>query len=90
MTDLSLKSSYNRQEAGKSKNCVIKKDLSRFGREYIEAGRWIEIGRRGLQCGGSFHKAHMNAQKILYFSEKSFVVPIKNFVNFQPLRGDSR
>ena len=23
-------------------NCVIVKDLSRFGREYIEAGRWIE------------------------------------------------
>ena len=28
-------------EAGKV-NCVIVKDLSRFGREYIEAGRWIE------------------------------------------------
>ena len=28
-------------EAGRV-NCVIVKDLSRFGREYIEAGRWIE------------------------------------------------
>ena len=28
-------------ESGKV-NCVIVKDLSRFGREYIEAGRWIE------------------------------------------------
>ena len=66
-------------EAGKV-NCVIVKDLSRFGREYIEAGRWIEktypaLNVRFISVTDQFDS------KTADFSEKSFVVPIKNFVN---------
>lgn len=66
-------------EAGKV-NCVIVKDLSRFGREYIEAGRWIErtypaLNVRFISVTDRFDS------KTADFSEKSFVVPIKNFVN---------
>lgn len=65
-------------EAGKV-NCVIVKDLSRFGREYIEAGRWIEktypaLNVRFISVTDQFDS------KTADFSEKSFVVPIKNFV----------
>ena len=66
-------------EAGKV-NCVIVKDLSRFGREYIEAGRWIEkiypaFNVRFISVTDRFDS------KTADFSEKSFVLPIKNFVN---------
>ena len=66
-------------EAGRV-NCVIVKDLSRFGREYIEAGRWIEktypaLNVRFISVTDQFDS------KTADFSEKSFVVPIKNFVN---------
>ena len=66
-------------KAGKV-NCVIVKDLSRFGREYIEAGRWIEktypaLNVRFISVTDQFDS------KTADFSEKSFVVPIKNFVN---------
>ena len=66
-------------EAGKV-NCVIVKDLSRLGREYIEAGRWIEktypaLNVRFISVTDQFDS------KTADFSEKSFVVPIKNFVN---------
>ena len=66
-------------EAGKV-NCVIVKDLSRFGREYIEAGRWIEktypaLNVRFISVTDQFDS------KTADFSEKSFVVPIKNFIN---------
>ena len=67
---------YKRQKV----NCVIVKDLSRFGREYIEAGRWIEktypaLNVRFISVTDQFDS------KTADFSEKSFVVPIKNFVN---------
>ena len=66
-------------EAGRV-NCVIVKDLSRFGREYIEAGRRIEktypaLNVRFISVTDQFDS------KTADFSEKSFVVPIKNFVN---------
>ena len=58
-------------EAGKV-NCVIVKDLSRFGREYIEAGRWIEktypaLNVRFISVTDQFDS------KTADFSEKSFV-----------------
>ena len=61
-------------------DCVVTKDLSRFGREYIEAGRWIEktypaLNVRFISVTDQFDS------KTADFSEKSFVVPIKNFVN---------
>ena len=57
-------------EAGKV-NCVIVKDLSRFGREYIEAGRWIEktypaLNVRFISVTDQFDS------KTADFSEKSF------------------
>lgn len=66
-------------EAGRV-NCVIVKDLSRFGREYIEAGRWIE------KIYPAFHVRFISVtdrfdSKTADFSEKSWVVPIKNFIN---------
>ena len=66
-------------EAGKV-NCVIVKDLSRFGREYIEAGRWIERTYPALNVRFISVTDHFDS-KTAEFSEKSFVVPIKNFVN---------
>ena len=66
-------------ESGKV-NCVIVKDLSRFGREYIEAGRWIEkiypaLNVRFISITDQFDSNTAD------FSEKSFVVPVKNFLN---------
>ena len=66
-------------ESGKV-NCVIVKDLSRFGREYIEAGRWIEkiypaLNVRFISVMDQFDSNTAD------FSEKSFVVPVKNFLN---------
>ena len=66
-------------ESGKV-NCVIVKDLSRFGREYIEAGRWIEkiypaLNVRFISITDQFDSNTVD------FSEKSFVVPVKNFLN---------
>ena len=66
-------------ESGKV-NCVIVKDLSRFGREYIEAGRWIEkiypaLNVRFISVTDQFDSNKAD------FSEKSFVVPVKNFLN---------
>ena len=66
-------------ESGKV-NCVIVKDLSRFGREYIEAGRWIEkiypaLNVRFLSVTDQFDSNTAD------FSEKAFVVPVKNFLN---------
>ena len=61
-------------------NCVIVKDLSRFGREYIEAGRLIEkvypaLNVRFISVTDNFDS------KTADFSEKSFLLPVKNFVN---------
>ena len=66
-------------ESGKV-NCVIVKDLSRFGREYIEAGRWIEkiypaLNVRFISVTDQFDSNTAD------FSEKSFIVPVKNFLN---------
>ena len=59
---------------------LTQEDLSRFGREYIEAGRWIEkiypaLNVRFISVTDQFDSNTAD------FSEKSFVVPVKNFLN---------
>lgn len=66
-------------ESGKV-NCVIVKDLSRFGRDYIEAGRMIQ------KIYPAFHVRFIaitdNYDSLTAdMTESSLVVPIKNFVN---------
>lgn len=60
-------------------NCVIVKDLSRFGREYIEAGRYIEklfpaLGVRFIAINDSYDTAHLDASS-------SLILPFKNLIN---------
>lgn len=61
-------------------NCVLVKDLSRFGRDYIEAGRFIQKTFPALNVRFIAVTDHFDS-KTADTSEKSLVVPIKNFVN---------
>lgn len=61
-------------------NCVIVKDLSRFGRDYIEAGRLIQktfpaFSVRFIALNDNFDSLTAN------FNETALVLPVKNFVN---------
>lgn len=61
-------------------NCVIVKDLSRFGRNYIEAGRYIEkifpyLGVRFIAINDNIDTAfEMNASE-------EMLIPFKNLIN---------
>lgn len=60
-------------------NCIIVKDLSRFGRDYIECGKYIEkifpqLGIRFIAVNDGFDTASAN-------SADSIVVPFKNLIN---------
>lgn len=60
-------------------NCVIVKDLSRFGREYIEAGRYIEklfpaLGVRFIAINDGYDTAYLDASS-------SLILPFKNLIN---------
>jgi len=66
-------------EAGKV-NCVIVKDLSRFGRDYIETGRYIQktfpaLGVRFIALTDNYDSSSADT------GEKSIVLPVKNFIN---------
>lgn len=66
-------------EAG-NVDCIIVKDLSRFGRDYIEAGRLIQktfpaFSVRFIALNDNFDSLTAD------FNETSLVVPVKNFVN---------
>ena len=66
-------------EAGKV-NLIIVKDLSRFGREYIEAGRYLQkvFPAAGVRfIAGTDHYDSLTADR----TEKNIVIPVKNFVN---------
>ncbi len=61
-------------------NCVIVKDLSRFGRDYIEAGRFIQkiypaLNVRFIAITDNYDS--LTADK----AESSLILPVKNFVN---------
>ena len=66
-------------EAGRV-NCVIVKDLSRFGRDYIEAGRYIQktfpaLGVRFIALTDHFDSISADT------GERSILLPVKNFIN---------
>ncbi len=61
-------------------DCVIVKDLSRLGRDYIEAGRLIqkmfpEFGVRFIAINDNYDSLTAD------FNEESLVLPVKNFIN---------
>ena len=62
-----------------SVNCVIVKDLSRFGRNYIESGRYIEkifpmLGVRFIAVTDHFDSLEDNAGN-------EMIIPFKNLIN---------
>lgn len=66
-------------EAG-NVNCVIVKDLSRLGRDYIEAGRLIQKTFPAFHVRFIALTDNFDSQTADN-STKSFVVPVKNFIN---------
>ncbi|WP_455582894.1 recombinase family protein [Dysosmobacter sp.] len=65
-------------KAGKI-NCVIVKDLSRFGREYIEGGRYLEklfpsMGVRFIAISENIDTFHLDGAS-------SLMMPFKNLIN---------
>ncbi|MCD7785679.1 MAG: recombinase family protein [Oscillospiraceae bacterium] len=60
-------------------NCVLVKDLSRFGRNYVEAGYYLEtifpeLGVRFISLGDSFDSLRSE-------DSDSIILPLKNIIN---------
>lgn len=69
-------------------NCVIVKDFSRLGRDYLEAGNYIEkvfpkLGVRFISVNDDYDSLHQRAQV------DSLIVPFKNLLNEQYSRDTS-
>ena len=61
-------------------DCIVVKDLSRFGREYIDAGRYIErmfpaMGVRFIAINDNYDSASVGDQA------NEIVIPFKNLIN---------
>ena len=61
-------------------NCIIVKDLSRFGRNYIEVGRYIRtlfplLGVRFIAINDNFDSAEANNLS------NDYIIPFKNIIN---------
>ncbi len=61
-------------------NCIIVKDLSRFGRNYIETGRYIQqifpfMGVRFIAINDHYDSGHMDSQA------DNMLLPFKNLMN---------
>lgn len=61
-------------------NCVIVKDLSRLGRDYIEVGRLIQktfpaFFVRFIAINDNFDSLYAD------FNERDLIIPVKNFIN---------
>lgn len=61
-------------------NCVIVKDLSRFGRDYIETGRYIQKIFPALSVRFIAITDHYDSLKA-DLGESGIVLPVKNFIN---------
>lgn len=66
-------------KAGKV-NCIVVKDLSRFGREYLDAGEYIEkifpfLGVRFIAINDNYDSFHRNAES------DDLIIPFKNLIN---------
>lgn len=66
-------------EAGRA-NCVIVKDLSRFGRDYIESGRYLQkvfpaLHVRFIALTDHYDSFHADE------GESGIILPVKNFIN---------
>ena len=61
-------------------DCIVVKDLSRFGRDYIEAGRLIQKAFPALNGRFIASTDHFDSLTADY-NETSLILPVKNFVN---------
>lgn len=66
-------------EAGRA-NCVIVKDLSRFGRDYIESGRYIQKIFPALSVRFIALTDHYDSFKT-DIGVSGIILPVKNFIN---------
>jgi len=60
-------------------NCIVVKDLSRFGRNYIETGNYLE--RVFPFMGVRFISVNDNYDSLSATGDESLVIPIKNLMN---------